>query len=541
MEIKVLFVTSRSAVIEIADGGIYHTRMPYDLYVNKRFAMRTGQVITNLFDLLPQTEYMLEIFPCAPSGDREEKAGRSEKDSPAVSRITDCIASAVFTTAEECVTLDVKQMGAAGDGVSDDTVCLQAAVMACPKNGRVLIPKGVYRFRNLFLKSDVQICLEKGAVLAAFTDPDKVPVLPGMLQTWDEKSEYNLGTWEGNPLPMKAGLITAINAQRIVLYGEGVIDGCASEENWWRKDRRKTLPARPRLLFLNHCSQVTVQGLSLRNSPCWTVHPYFSDFISLYGTQIENPEISPNTDGIDPESCTHVMISGVRISTGDDCIAVKAGKIYMAKTYGIPSRDITVRQCLLENGHGAVTIGSEMAGGVYDLKVQECLMSHTDRGLRIKTRRGRGERAVIDGIHFSDVKMDHVMTPIVVNCFYFCDPDGHTAYVQDRSALPVDERTPYIGSMVFEEIDCTNCHVRAMYAEGLPEQKIKELALHRVRFSFAEKNSRKSGVPAMAESVEECSGLGIFASNIHLLTLDQVSVEGQEGPALETGEIDEIR
>lgn len=126
----------------------------------------------------------------------------------------------------------------------------------------------------------------------------------------------------------------------------------------------------------------------------------------------------------------------MKFSLGDDCIAVKSGKIYMGKKYKTPSENIHIRQCLMENGHGAVTVGSEMAGGVKNLVVEECRFYDTDRGLRIKTRRGRGKDAVLDQIIFRKIDMDQVMTPFVINCFYFCDPDGKTEFVQSREKMP---------------------------------------------------------------------------------------------------------
>lgn len=145
---------------------------------------------------------------------------------------------------------------------------------------------------------------------------------------------------------------------------------------------------------------MTLCGVTFKNSPSWTLHPYFSDNLKFYGLTINNPSDSPNTDGLDPESCKNVDIVGVKFSLGDDCIAVKSGKIYMGKKYRTPSENIHIRQCLMENGHGAVTVGSEMAGGVKNLVVEECRFYDTDRGLRIKTRRGRGKDAVLDQIIF---------------------------------------------------------------------------------------------------------------------------------------------
>ena len=223
---------------------------------------------------------------------------------------------------------------------------------------------------------------------------------------------------------------------------------------------------------------------------------------------------------------------------GDDCIAVKSGKIYRGKKYKTPSENIRIRQCLMEDGHGAVTLGSEMAGGVVNLTVEDCIFRRTDRGLRIKTRRGRGKDAVIDGITFRNLDLDHVMTPLVANSFYFCDPDGHTPYVQSRDLYPVDDRTPSIKKMVFENLECTNCHVAAAFFEGLPEQKIEEIVLKNVSVSYAE--NPKEDVPAMSETVPRSTKRGLFASNIRKLTLENVKITGQTGEAYEFIGVDEL-
>ena len=179
-----------------------------------------------------------------------------------------------------------------------------------------------------------------------------------------------------------------------------------------------------------------------------------------------------------------------------------------------------------------------MEGGVKNLVVEECLFSHTDRGLRIKTRRGRGEDAVLDKITFRKIKMDHVMTPFVVNSFYFCDPDGKTEYVQSREWMPVDERTPCIKRLAFEDIDARNCHVAAAYFDGLPEQKIEEIEMKNISVTYAE--NPKCDVPAMSSGVRACSLNGIYANNIKHLILEKVSIVGQKGDAITISGVDKI-
>lgn len=514
MELKIIYQTSRSAVVEINDGGIFHTKTSYSLKLNGMEYGTTDRVITGIYQLKPDTEYTL----CVEDGKETDKI--------------------TFTTLSESYTLNVKDFGAKGDGISDDTCCIQAAIMSCPEDGRVYIPEGTYRITCLFLKSNLKIEIGKGAILKAFTTRENRPIMPGQIQSYDETEEYNLGTWEGNPLTMFAGIIHGINIENIEIYGQGVIDGNAGSDNWWKNPKIKDIAWRPRTIFLQNCKNIVIEGIGVQNSPSWTVHPYFSENLKFIGMSITNPKDSPNTDALDVESCSDVEITGVYFSVGDDCIALKSGKIYMGAKYKIPSERITIRQCCMRDGHGSVTIGSEMAGGVKNVIVNECLFLDTDRGLRIKTRRGRGKDAVIDNIIFDRIKMNGVMTPLVVNCFYFCDPDGHSSYVQTKDSLPVDDRTPEIKQLIFRNLECENCHVAAVYIYGLPEKKIEEVTLENIHFEFAENSI--SGMPAMMDDLEPVSKMGISIDNVKRLTMKNVQVKGQSGKAIVLKNVDNV-
>lgn len=516
MNVKNIFQTARCVTLEIEDGSIFETDKHYDIYVNDCYYGAVNRVITSIYGLKPDTGYRIRV---------EDGADCAELE---------------LRTDTEFVTLNVRDFGAKGDGEQNDTLYIQAAIMACPRDSRVFIPAGTYRITSLFLKDDIKIELAKGAVLSAETDRTKFPVFPGMIQGYDEKSEYNLGTWEGNPLSMFSGIITGVNVKHVVIYGQGTIEGNANDnsDNWWYNAKEKRIAFRPRMIFLNHCEDVVVQGIRVQNSPSWNIHPYFSDHLRFIDLTVLNPKDSPNTDGLDPESCKDVEIVGIYFSLGDDCIALKSGKIYMGARYKTPCEDVVIRQCCMRDGHGSITIGSEMAGGVKNLTVKDCLFLHTDRGLRIKTRRGRGRDAVIDGILFENIRMDHVMTPFVINAFYFCDPDGHTEYVRTKESLPVDGRTPDIRTLVFHNIEATNCHVAAAYLYGLPEQKIRKVIMEHIHVTYAE--DARCDVPAMMDGLEPCSRMGVFANNIESLTLHDVTVEGQAGEAYLLDNIDRL-
>ncbi|MBQ6173938.1 MAG: glycoside hydrolase family 28 protein [Clostridia bacterium] len=495
---KTLYVGSRSACLEIGEG-LYSLDEPRALTLNGEPAGTAQTCVFSLWGLMPATDYCLET-------DRGE---------------TVC-----FRTEAETVTFDVRRFGAAGDGEHDDTAALQAAILACPAGGRVLIPAGLWRTGPLFLKSHLRLEIARGATLRLIDDRSRFPILPGLTQTSDETEEIPLGTWEGNPLDTFASLLTGVEVEDVAVCGEGVLDGGANPENWWKNHRTKRGAWRPRMIFLCRCRNVTVQGLTVRNSPAWNLHPFFSEDLRFLNLSVEAPADSPNTDGFDPESCRGILLAGTRFSLGDDCIAVKSGKIWMGMHYKTPCEDIDISHCLMENGHGGVTVGSEMAGGVRNMRVRDCLMRRTDRGLRIKTRRGRGEQGVIDGITFERVRMENVLAPLVVNALYFCDPDGHSPWVQSREKKPVDSSTPRIGTITFRDVTADGAAC-AGYILGLPERPVERVALERVRIRLAE--DAEPIRPAMADGVPTLSRTGLVAINTAALTLEDTVIEGASG------------
>lgn len=375
MELVLVTNTARSAVVELTEAGKYYSEKEYDIYVNGEHFAHTDKQITSLYGFKPDTEY-------------EITAVYDGKEYGPV----------VFRTDYEFVTLNVRDFGAYGDGKHDDTNAIQCAIMASKKNTRVLVPEGTYRISSIFLKDDLTLELAKGATLLAFTDREKFAILPGMIESYDEKSEYNLSSWEGNPVDSFAAIICGLNVKNVTITGEGTIDGGTTHDNWWKNCKVRNIAWRPNLFFINHCEYVTLQGITVQNSPCWTLHPYFSNHLKFIDVKIKAPADSHNTDGLDPESCDDVLVLGTYISVGDDCIAIKSGKIYMAEKYNIPTTNMIVRQCCMRDGHGAVTVGSEIAAGVMDVHIKDCLFMNTDRGLRVKTRRGRGKRSILDDI-----------------------------------------------------------------------------------------------------------------------------------------------
>ena len=495
--------------------GLYEAREKVTLFLNGEEYGEEYRSVTSLFDLEPDTDYTVES---------RTEGGKTETLS--------------FRTKPEICTLDVRDFGAKGDGASDDTAMLQAAILCCPAGGRVLIPAGNYRTGPLFLKSHITLEIAGGAVLQLETDRKRFPILPEIVPAENADGELLMGLWEGNSEEGFASALTAIDAEDIAVIGEGVIDGRAAESDWWIRPKEKRIARRGHLVYTQRCKGLLFQGLTFMNSPSWNLHPAFSEELDFIDLQIRAPWDSPNTDGFDPESCRKVRLLGTEISVGDDCIALKSGKIRIGKKYHRPCEDVEIAWCAMLDGHGGVTLGSEMAGGIRKVRVHHCYMKGNDRGLRIKTRRGRGRDGVIDGILFEKVMMDGVKMPLIVNSMYFCDPDGHDPWVQCREAKPVDETTPRIGEIRFEQVTAEGCKACAAYVLGLPEQPAEHIALKDCSFRFDPE--AEALTPAMADGVEPCRKRGLILKNVGKVTLDHVRYEGVDGEWIDAENVGEI-
>ena len=310
-----------------------------------------------------------------------------------------------------------------------------------------------------------------------------------------------LGTWEGRAcrMPMPS-LITAIDCTDIALVGTGILDGGGDAGDWWTWPKETRNGARrSRTIFLSACDKVTISGLTVCNSPSWTVHPVYCRDVVASALTVLNPPESPNTDGFNPESCENVLIEGVHFSVGDDCIAIKSGKRSPVgdNAHLAPTRNVTIRHCRMERGHGGVVIGSEMSGSVTGISIHDCEFVRTDRGLRIKTRRGRGGE--VSQIAMRDCTMDGVDTAFVANAFYFCDADGRSNYVQSRAPAIVDQTTPNVRDIAISAITIRDLRVAVGAFMGLPEAHATGISISDLDVTYD--NSTVGDVPDMASDL----------------------------------------
>jgi len=240
-------------------------------------------------------------------------------------------------------------------------------------------------------------------------------------------------------------LIHGQNLTNITLTGGGTIDG--QGDVWWKlaKDH-KLKHTRGRLIEFMWTDDIVIRDLTLTNSPFWTVHPVYCNRVLIQDLTIINPSDSPNTDGIDPDSSSNVLITDCTISVGDDNIAIKSGMNEPGIEYGWPSANITIQNCVFKSGHG-ISIGSEMSGGVKNVTVKDCTAIGTDRGPRIKTALARG--GYVEDIYFTNIVLSNVGTGISIGMNY------SNSYDEGEIAVP----PPIFKNFFFENITGTGLAV----------------------------------------------------------------------------------
>lgn len=408
---------------------------------------------------------------------------------------------------------NIKEYGAIGDGEAVVTTNIQQAIddAYTQGGGQVYIPAGIFKTGSLTLKDNVELHISSGAILSFSTDPKDYGVVNSR--------------WEGWEKPVYASCLYAKDSQNIAVSGFGTIEGNGSV--WWdvfRNHRDDLKYPRPKTISFEECSNITIRDITILNSPSWTLNPIKCHNITIDNINIKNPKDSPNTDGIDPESCTNVRITNCNIDVGDDCIALKSGVEDTPER--VSSENIVISNCTMVHGHGGVVIGSEMSGDIRNVTITNCVFQDTDRGIRIKSRRGRG--GTVEDIRISNIIMDNVMCPFVMNLFYFCGPRGKDKYVWDKNPYPITIETPTFRRIHMANITARNCHARAGFIYGLPENAIEDITFDNINIAMIEEAI--PGQAAMATGVEKTTHKGFYIGNAKDIQFNRVTLENIEGP-----------
>ena len=409
---------------------------------------------------------------------------------------------------------DITTYGAKSDGTEKATEAIRLAIEAASRNGggTVYFPAGDYLTGPIHLKSNITLFIEAGAYVRFSDDfDDYLPMV---------QSRY-----EGVMVKSFSPLIYAYEVENIAIVGRGTLDGQGMK--WWHQTERlqgkdaqrvkwqdihdelnkdvimPDIPGmikrgflRPPFIQPMFCENILIEGVTIVNSPFWTITPEFCENVTITGVTIDNPP-SPNTDGINPSSCRYVHISNCHINVGDDCITIKSGKDEDGRRMAAPAEDYTITNCTMLSGHGGVVIGSEMSGDIRKITISNCVFDGTDRGIRIKSTRGRG--GIVEDIRVSNIIMKDIKKEAIkLNMFY-----------SKTELEPVSERTPIFRNIHFSDISAESN--QAVVLIGLAEMPIENITFSNINFVSRE---------------------GISVLDAKNIELHDVQVNTEIGPAL---------
>ncbi len=340
----------------------------YEVWCDARLVGKTTKTHFTATGLLPGHDYVFSV--------RSVPVREAAFESNALS---------IHTPPAPAATVSVIDRGAIGDGRTMNTRAIQAAIDDCPPSGVVQIPAGIFLSGALYLKSDMTLEIAEGGVLKGSADPA-------------DYEPFNLNRFEGWEMKTHASLLNAgtldhagpTSLHNLSIRGRGTISGGGGKLS---DAIRAAIPgvaglrSRGRLILLMNARNVEISGLTLEETPCWTLHYIYSENVSIHGLTIRSAVL--NGDGIDPDSSRNSYIFNCSFDTGDDCIAIKSGKNPEGNVINRPTENVRVSDCRFVRGHG-ISIGSEMSGGVRGVLVEDCVAGALLHGLQIKGTRERG-------------------------------------------------------------------------------------------------------------------------------------------------------
>ncbi|MDD2931586.1 MAG: glycoside hydrolase family 28 protein [Fermentimonas sp.] len=404
------------------------------------------------------------------------------------------------------------------DGITLNTSAFADAMQDLSKKGggTLIVPKGIWFTGPIVFESNINMYLEKGALILFSPDKDLYPLVETIFEGLETRrcqspiSGRNLEniaiTGEGSIngsgeawRPLKKEKVTESHWKSVVSSGgvvrgdnywfpsEGSLKGFEmsdmnvprqdlSEEEWLEiKDF-----LRPVMVSFIECKNLLLEGVLFENSPAWNIHPLMCENVILDGVFIRNPGYSQNGDGLDLESCVNSIIVNSLFDVGDDGICIKSEKDEEGRLRGRPTENVIVENCKVFQGHGGFVVGSEMSGGVKNISVKNCQFLGTDVGLRFKSNRGRG--GVVENIFISDIYMFNIATEsFLFDLFYGGKSasealaDGDTTPI-DEHEFPVTDETPVFKNIYVKNLVSRNAR-RAMLFNGLPEMNIENINL----------------------------------------------------------------
>lgn len=404
------------------------------------------------------------------------------------------------------------------DGITLNTDAFANAMHDLSKKGggTLVVPKGIWFTGPIVFESNINMHLEKGALILFSPDKDLYPLVETIFEGLETRrcqspiSGRNLEniaiTGEGSIngsgeawRPLKKGKVSESHWKNIVSSGGVVKDGDywfpsegslkghdMSDMNVPRVDLTEVEWLeikdflRPVMVSFIECKNLLLEGVLFENSPAWNIHPLMCENVILDGVFVRNPGYSQNGDGLDLESCVNSIVVNSLFDVGDDAICIKSGKDEEGRNRARPTENVIIDNCKVFQGHGGFVVGSEMSGGVKNISVKNSQFLGTDVGLRFKSTRGRG--GVVENIYISDIYMFNIATDsFLFDLFYGGKSaseslaDGDTTPTNEPN-MPVTDETPIFKNIYVKNIVSRNAR-RAMLFNGLPEMNIENINL----------------------------------------------------------------
>jgi polygalacturonase len=474
----------------------------------------------------------------------------------------------------------ISKVGGKADGITLNTQVINDAITTLSKRGGgvVVIPSGLWLTGPIELKSNVNLHLQRNAVL----------------QFTSDFNQYKLveGNWEGLPQMRNQSPISATGVTNIAITGFGIIDGSGdawrmvkkdklTESNWKKlvasggilsEDKKTWYPSegsvkgsklknpgqisaektpefykeikdflRPNLLVIANSNKILLEGVTFQNSPAWCLHPLMSENITIRNINVKNPWYAQNGDGIDLESCKNVLLENSVFDVGDDGICIKSGRDAEGRKRGMPTQDVIVRNCTVYAAHGGFVIGSEMSGGARNIWVDDCTFIGTDIGLRFKTTRGRG--GVVENIYINNIAMRNIVGEAILFDMYYAaqDPIALTGEKREPPKVevkPVTEETPQFRNIYIKNVVADGAQ-KAVFVRGLPEMNVKNIVMENMVLQAKEGLDMTEGTAITLKNVQFSTQKTDPVLNIHNsqnITLSNVKYSTAEVLLNVTGE-----
>lgn len=453
--------------------------------------------------------------------------------------------------------VSIADYGGVPDGATLNTEAFAKAMQALSQKGggTLTVPSGIWYTGPIVFQSNINLHLEKGALILFSSNFDLYPLVHTVFEGLDTRrcqspiSGRNLKniaiTGEGSIngsgdawRPLKKSKVTDSHWQRVIKSGGVVKDGNywfpskgslkgndmsdmnvpngdLSDEEW--KSVKDFL--RPVMVSFIECENVLLEGVLFENSPSWNIHPLMCKNVIVDNVFVRNPGYSQNGDGLDLESCQNSIIVNSTFDVGDDAICIKSGKDEDGRRRGMPTENVIIDNCKVFQGHGGFVVGSEMSGGVRNISVSNCQFLGTDVGLRFKSRRGRG--GVVENIYVNNINMFDIATESFLFDLYYGGKSASEA-LEDGDETPVenivyevDETTPVFRNIYVKNLTSRNAR-RAMYFNGLPEMNITNINLENttITSTFGGELSESDGITFKNVKIIPKEGPALILNNV---------------------------